>query len=174
MLVLRKVAGAVQAASPPRESTPRKDDAMRRIAAALLLFAFAATARAQGPDPTPIPEVLAVMRATEAAWNAGDLEGYMAGYRRSDDLRFAGGATVTRGWEATLARYREHYPDRAAMGTLAFSDLDVVMLGRDAAYVFGRWELTRADDRPHGLFTLIFRRLPEGWRIVHDHTSSAD
>lgn len=146
---------------------------------AILLLAALAGAEATPEaavvtDPTPIPEVLAVVRSCQDGWNAGDLERYMGGYWRSDDLRFASGGTVTRGWEATLARYQARYPDRAAMGTLEFSDLDVVMVAPDAAYVFGRWELTRLDDRPHGLFTLILRRLPAGWRIVHDHTSSAD
>ena len=64
-----------------------------------------------------------------------------------------------------LIMMRARYPDRETMGTLAFSDLDVVMVGPDSAYVFGRWELTRAEDRPHGLFTLILRRLPAGWRM---------
>jgi ketosteroid isomerase-like protein len=47
------------------------------------------------------------------------------------------------------------------------------MLSPDAAAVLGRWRLKRANDEPHGRFTLIFKRLPEGWRIVHDHTSAA-
>ena len=141
-----------------------------RTLATILLLLCAAAACAQ----TPADEILAVLRDAEAGWNAGDLERYMQSYWQSDDLRFASGGSVTHGWEATLARYRARYPDQATMGTLAFSGLDVVMLGQDAAYVFGRWELQRAQDRPHGLFTLVFRRLPAGWRIVHDHTSSAD
>jgi len=52
-----------------------------------------------------------------------------------------------------------------------------ILIGRrlspDAAVVLGRWRLARANDEPHGRFTLIFRRMPEGWRIVHDHTSAA-
>ncbi len=59
------------------------------------------------------------------------------------------------------------------MGTLTFSDLDVTVLSPDAAMVLGRWHLQRAKDEPHGRFTLIFRRMKQGWRIVHDHTSSA-
>ena len=143
---------------------------MRTTIAALILLATAAGAAAQ----QPVDEILAVLHETEDGWNAGDLEGYMQGYWRSDDLRFASGGTVTRGWDATLARYRARYPDRATMGTLAFSDLDVVVLGEDAAYVFGRWELRREVDRPHGLFSPVLPRLPEGCRIVHDHTSAAD
>ena len=143
---------------------------MKVFAVAALLLAIAAAASAQ----TPAADIEAVLRDAEAGWNAGDIERYMQSYWNSPDLCFAGGATVTRGWQTTLDRYRTRYPDRAAMGTLAFTDLEITMLGPDAACVFGRWELVRAEDRPHGLFTLVFRRLPEGWRIVHDHTSSAD
>lgn len=121
-------------------------------------------------------EVLAVLVAAEAGWNAGDLEAYMASYWRSDDLRFAGGDRVSFGWEQVLAGYRKRYPDQATMGTLTFSDLDVTPLGADAAIAFGRWRLDRdgedPKEAPTGLFTLLLRRLPEGWRIVHDHTSS--
>jgi len=143
---------------------------MRILATTLMLLVSAAPAAAQ----TTADEILAVLQDTAAGWNAGDLGRYMQGYWRSADLRFASGGTVTYGWEATLERYRARYPDKAAMGILTFSDLDVELLGDDAACVFGAWELQRAEDRPHGLFTLVFRRLPEGWRIVHDHTSSAD
>jgi ketosteroid isomerase-like protein len=118
--------------------------------------------------------ILQVLRDAEAGWNAGDIPAYMASYWKSPDLRFASGGSVTRGWQPTLARYLARYPDRETMGTLAFGDLDVRLLGPDHALVFGSWRLQRAADSPHGLFSLVLRRLPEGWRIVHDHTSSAD
>jgi ketosteroid isomerase-like protein len=121
----------------------------------------------------PQQDVLAVLRDAEAGWNAGDLEAYMQGYWRSEDLRFASGNAVTTGWQATLDRYRARYTDRAALGRLAFTDLDATVLSADAALVFGRWTLHRAHDAPTGLFTLVFRRFEHGWRIVHDHTSAA-
>jgi ketosteroid isomerase-like protein len=80
---------------------------------------------------------------------------------------------VRRGWETVRERYRQKYSSRTKMGTLAFSDIEVTLLSPDAAVVLGRWRLKRANDEPHGRFTLIFKRLPEGWRIVHDHTSAA-
>ena len=76
-------------------------------------------------------------------------------------------------WETVRETYRVKYSDRAKMGTLSFSDIEVTMLSPDAAVVLGRWRLKRANDEPHGRFTIIFKRLPEGWRIVHDHTSAA-
>lgn len=124
-------------------------------------------------DETARAAIRAVLHAQVDAWNRGEVEAFMEGYARTDSLRFASGGTVHRGWEAALARYRRAYPDRAAMGTLAFRQLDIRVLTSSTALVFGAWQLTRADDAPHGLFTLVFRRYPEGWRIVHDHTSSA-
>jgi ketosteroid isomerase-like protein len=117
-------------------------------------------------------DVKAVLLTQQAAWNRGDIDGFMAGYVQSDDLRFASGGTITYGWKTTLERYKRHYPDRATMGTLAFSDLVVTVLAPDAALVFGKWELTRAQDKPSGLFTLTLRKTPAGWRIFQDHTSS--
>lgn len=106
-------------------------------------------------------------------WNAGDIESYMAGYHQSDSLRFASGGRVSYGWETTLNRYKKGYPDKAVMGKLIFSDIDVKIISKDAALVFGKWELERESDHPWGLFTLIFRKTEVGWRVVHDHTSSA-
>ena len=150
----------------------------------LLLVGSAACAPGRRPPPNFQPEtdysaerdaIREVLRRQVAAWNAGDLGDFMAGYAQTDSLRFASGGTVRRGWQMTLERYQQTYPDRTAMGTLAFSDLDVRVLSDEAAYVFGRWRLTRAEDAPGGLFTLVFAQQPSGaWRIVHDHTSAAE
>ena len=107
------------------------------------------------------------------AWNHGRLEGFMQGYWHSPDLTFFSGTSVTKGWEPTLQRYRERYQsEHKEMGRLEFQDLGIDLLGRRAAVVTGRWELTMSDGKkPHGLFTLIVKRMPGGWKIVHDHTS---
>ena len=118
-------------------------------------------------------EIRSVLRAQQEAWNRGDIDGFMNGYARSKSTIFISEDTVRRGWETVRDRYREKYSDRAKMGVLTFSDLEIVPLSPDSAVAFGRWKLQRAKDRPHGRFTLIFRRLSEGWRIVHDHTSAA-
>ncbi len=96
----------------------------------------------------------------------------MAGYWKSDETEFVGASGALRGWQAVLDRYRRTYPDRKAMGELTFSDLEIHVLSADAVYIVGRWQLEREKDRPGGVFTLIARRFPEGWRIVHDHTSA--
>lgn len=118
-------------------------------------------------------EIRALLHDQVEAWNRGDIDAFMAGYARTDSLRFASGARVYRGWDAARQRYRQAYPDTAAMGTLSFERLDVQVMAPTAAAVFGAWRLTRPDDAPHGLFTLLLTRGSDGWRIVHDHTSSA-
>lgn len=119
-------------------------------------------------------EIAAVLYDQVKYWNEGDIEKYMIGYHRSDSLRFASGGKVSYGWETTLERYKSGYPDRVAMGILTFSDIDITIISKDAALVFGKWELQKVDTNPWGLFTLVFRQTEDGWRIVHDHTSLAE
>jgi len=104
------------------------------------------------------------------AWNRGDLDAFMEAYWKSPELTFSSGGNTTRGWQATLDRYRSKYPDRATMGHLVFSDLETRMLGDSAALTLGRWKLLR-DDAIEGNFSLVWKRFDVGWRIVHDHTS---
>jgi ketosteroid isomerase-like protein len=120
-----------------------------------------------------ITAIRAVLDAQAAAWNRGDIAGYMDGYARSDDILFLSGDSLTKGWQTVLDRYKKGYDTREKMGALAFSDLEINIISKDTAIVIGRWQLTRAGDTPKGRFTLIFRRKGEDWRIVHDHTSSA-
>jgi len=115
--------------------------------------------------------VEAVLMQQQAAWNRGDVDSFMTGYWHSPNVRFVSGDTITSGWNETLARYRKRYPTRAKMGTLAFSGLKIDLLAPRAALAVGRWQLTRAGDTPHGVFTLIFRKLAGHWVIVLDHTS---
>ena len=116
-------------------------------------------------------EIRAVMSAQVAAWNRGDIDGFMEGYARSGTTEFVGGGKLTRGWQTVRDRYQKKYSSREKMGRLTFSHLQITVLNSDTALVLGRWKLERKTDRPHGIFTLLFRRTPSGWRIVHDHTS---
>ncbi|HCA58618.1 MAG TPA: DUF4440 domain-containing protein [Blastocatellia bacterium] len=111
-----------------------------------------------------------VMEDQTAAWNRGDIEGFMEGYWKSEKLTFVS-SRVTRGWQQTLDNYKRSYDTREKMGTLTFSDLEIKVLSKDAALVLGSWSLKRANDAPGGKFTLIFRKFKVGWRVVHDHTS---
>ena len=122
--------------------------------------------RADATDP-----IRAVMAAQAEGWNRGDIDGFMAGYARSPETTFVSGDEVTHGWQTVRDRYATKYDSRAKMGTLSFSGLTITPLCDDAAMVVGSWALQRQGDRPHGKFTLLFRKLPDGWRIVLDHTS---
>jgi ketosteroid isomerase-like protein len=123
-------------------------------------------------DSATSRKILELLTAQSAAWNRGDIDAFMQGYLQSDSLRFASGGTVTLGWRRTLEGYKRRYPDRAAMGTLTFSEIEITELAPDAAIAFGRWKLTREKDTPQGLFTLTLRKTADGWRIIQDHTSS--
>jgi uncharacterized protein (TIGR02246 family) len=137
----------------------------------------------------PKSEIENVIRAQQDAWNRGDINAFMAAYWNSEETVFVSGDDVTRGWQKVLDRYKAKYSDRAKMGSLTFSDLEVKALSDDSAVVLGTWKLKLANDppsqtatparssgvtsEPHGRFTLIFRKFPDGWKIVHDHTSAA-
>jgi beta-aspartyl-peptidase (threonine type) len=114
-----------------------------------------------------------VIQDQQAAWNRQDLEGFMAGYWNSTDLTFFSGAHEFKGWQAALDRYKKNYQSPGhEMGKLEFANLQIEMLGPDAAFVRGEFHLTMPDGKtPHGLFTLVFRKFPEGWKIVHDHSA---
>jgi uncharacterized protein (TIGR02246 family) len=118
--------------------------------------------------------IFAVLSAQQTAWNRGDVDAFLEGYWRSPELTFSGTSGVARGWDGVLARYRKSYPDRAAMGQLDFSGLEFRFLGPDAALVLGRWHLKREKDDIGGVFSLVWQRFPEGWKIVHDHTSAVE
>ncbi len=117
-----------------------------------------------------------VLHTQQAAWNRHDLEAFMAGYWNSVELTFFSGAKESDGWQAAIDRYRATYSSPGhEMGKLEFSGVRVETLGSSAAFVRGAWQLTMPEGKtPHGLFTLVFRRFPDGWKIVHDHTSAAE
>lgn len=117
-------------------------------------------------------EILDVMQRQEKNWNAGDIPAFMEDYWKSDHLKFIGSKGVTRGWQATKDRYLKSYPDRAAMGTLKFDIQEVDFISKDAAWVLGKFYLTRPEKGDlSGHFTLIFKKINQQWVIVSDHTS---
>jgi uncharacterized protein (TIGR02246 family) len=143
------------------------------LAMSVFLFAqrqvFAKPANARTSDRQAISGVLS---AQQTAWNRGDVDAFVAGYWHSPELTFSGSSGVARGWDGVLARYKKNYPDRAARGELDFSELEFRFLGPEAALVLGRWHLKREKDDLGGVFTLVWQRFPDGWKIIHDHTSA--
>ncbi|MEO5754853.1 MAG: nuclear transport factor 2 family protein [Chthoniobacterales bacterium] len=130
------------------------------------IFLVAALARAGETEA-----IRAVIDAQAAGWNRGEINAFMDGYARGKETTFVSGDEVTHGWQTVRDRYAKKYENREKMGTLTFSGLTITPLCGDAAIVRGSWSLQRKEDQPHGKFTLLFRKLPEGWRIVLDHTS---
>ena len=116
--------------------------------------------------------ILEALNAQQAAWNRGDVDSFVEGYWRSPELTFSGTSGIVRGYDGVLARYKKNYADRDAMGQLQFSALEFRFLGPDAALVLGQWHLTRVKGDIGGVFSLVWQRFPEGWRIIHDHTSA--
>ena len=116
--------------------------------------------------------IQSVLTAQQDAWNHGDVDRFLIGYWHSPDLTFSGSSGISRGWDGVMARYKKSYPDRATMGHLDFSALEFRFLGRDVALVLGHWHLKRDKGDVGGVFSLVWQRFPEGWRIVHDHTSA--
>jgi beta-aspartyl-peptidase (threonine type) len=141
----------------------------------LLVCLIAVPAGSQIHDPADgSAAVERVLHMQQGAWNRHDLDAFMQGYWDSPELTFFSGGQEQHGWQATLERYRARYASPGhEMGKLEFSNLRIEMLGPDAAFVRGEWHLTMSDGKtPHGLFTLVFRKFPDGWKIVHDHTSA--
>jgi len=145
---------------------------VRALLTAPLLLALAC--RAPAAEETSVDPLLAVVHAQEAAWNSGSVEAFMAaGYWQSNELTFLSGGDWNRGYDNVLTRYSARYTaGEAEMGHLTFAELEAERYSADHGLVRGRWRLDfSSDEAQSGLFTLVMRRLPEGWRIVHDHTS---
>jgi beta-aspartyl-peptidase (threonine type) len=139
-----------------------------------LVAMLAISGVAQGSTDAARGAIRKVMEDQQAAWNRQDLESFMAGYRNSPELTFFSGAHESKGWQAALDRYQKNYQGAGhEMGKLEFRNLRIETLGSDAAFVRGEFHLTMSDGKtPHGLFTLVFRKFPEGWKIIHDHSAA--
>lgn len=143
-----------------------------------IIFAWLLLVNANAQKSTDVQSeaaIRAVLDAQTEAWNKGSLEEFMKGYWRSPKLTFYSAGNKRAGYDAVLERYRKTYQSEGReMGKVSFTDVEVEMLGKKAAIVRGRWGLTLSDGKKMGgLYTLIFRHFKkEGWKIIHDHTSS--
>jgi len=142
---------------------------MRRLGAVIGVISFLAMAYS-GQAEDIRAELLRILDLQKAAWNEPNIEGFMAYYWNSDEFTYQSGANRLRGWKSLLERYRKSYSGEN-WGKLDFSDLEVNILSPDSAYVLGRWKLDLKSSQKEGVFTIIFKRFPEGWRIIHDHSS---
>ena len=146
---------------------------MKLITAFLFLFISVSVGFAQSASQKAkhSADIKKVMDDQTTAWNKGELESFMNGYWRSDKLKFVSGDRITYGWQPTLENYKKSYPTRDLMGTLTFSDLEIEVLSKEAAYVTGSWHLKREKDDPKGKFTLLWRKIAGRWLFVSDHSS---
>jgi ketosteroid isomerase-like protein len=154
---------------------------MRRLSLALVLgaaplYGCPAERPSQRPSTPTVEdeaEIHAVLTRQKEAWNRGDIETFMEGYHRSPDIVFTSGGKIRRGFDETLARYREKYVAGDAMGHLDFTDVTLQPVGADGAVALGTWRLTETPKAGEGVFTLVLTKVDGRWGIVHDHTSSA-
>jgi uncharacterized protein (TIGR02246 family) len=154
----------------------------RRVILCILLIMLGLTVaspqgRAQSSPDSRAKDRAAItqlLSTQQVAWNKGDIDAFMTAYWNSPDLTFSGASGVQRGFDAVRARYKKVYPDQSTMGQLDFSDLEFHFIGSEGALVLGHWHLTRDKDKGDigGVFSLVWQRFPEGWRIIHDHTSA--
>jgi ketosteroid isomerase-like protein len=161
---------------------PRQFQRMHRTYHILLIIlcltAVPGAARAQnGPDSHPKDRAAITQLLTSQvdSWNRGDVDAFMSAYWKSPELTFSGAGGTERGYEAVYKRYKKSYPDKSTMGRLDFGDLEFHFTGNDGVLVLGHWHLTRdktGGGNIGGVFSLVWQRFPEGWRIIHDHTSA--
>ena len=139
---------------------------------ALGIAIFAQRSFARPAEAADEVQIRALLVDQTAAWNRGDIDGFMAGYWKSDETEFVSAEGISRGWQALLDRYKRSYPDRKAMGLLSFANLEIRVECPNSAYAVGEYHLQREKDHPAGIFTLNLRKFPEGWRVVVDHTTA--
>lgn len=144
-----------------------------RIVLALACAAFFGNGAWSQPKEADTTAIRALLDRQVEAWNRGDIDAFMKTYWYSDSTLFISGGTLTRGYREVLSRYKKSYDNKEKMGQLEFRDLNIEPLSQTIAVATGIWELKRQSDNPWGRFTLILEMKAEGWRIVHDHTSSA-
>jgi ketosteroid isomerase-like protein len=138
-----------------------------------VLFSGTAQLHAQISDKKDKDQaaIFAVMQAQEKAWNEGNLVDFMAGYWKSESLKFIGKSGINYGWEKTLQNYQKGYPNQEAMGKLTFTIIELDKLSAKSAFMIGKWHLKRANDELSGHFTLLWKKINGKWLIVADHSS---
>jgi ketosteroid isomerase-like protein len=149
-----------------------------RIAAVLFTLLTPALLPAQTADPLHTASrqelnIIKVLLAQENAWNKGDLAAFTATFKDSPDTLFVT-HQILRGYTGLLDEYKHDYPNKAAMGTLGYSDLEVHPLDENFAVVVGKYHLERSKKDggiTEGLFTLVFENTDNGWKVVVDHTT---
>ncbi|MCP5051144.1 MAG: nuclear transport factor 2 family protein [bacterium] len=124
---------------------------------------------AGNPDPNAA-KIRSVMDRQVREWNNGNIDGFMAGYWKSEQFTFQSGNKRLTGWNQLIAMYKKNYAG-AKMGKLTFKDIKIKSLSPDIYLTLGRWQVAGKEETKEGLFTLVFRRIDKQWKIIHDHSS---
>jgi len=154
-----------------KELTDKEDTVKNTILILSLGVAVLGSPASASFKSGPAKEILGLLEAQVEAWNRGDFEGFMAAYWKSPDMTFQSGNQRLSGWDTLLKRYQTNYAG-VKRGQLSFKDLTTEILSEEIAYVLGRYHLEYPDMIREGVFTIILKRFPQGWRIIHDHSSS--
>lgn len=133
---------------------------------------LSADSNTSASDEAAEKEINAVFDTQTAAWNRGDIPEFMKAYHNASDTEFVGSGGIKRGYNEVMERYKKSYPNAEAMGHLSFSNQTIHVLDSKAAYVVGEFHVERKTGNLLGVYTVIVRKFPEGWRIVHDHSSA--
>ena len=120
-----------------------------------------------------INKIKDVLKQQKESWEEGDINGFMQGYWKSENLVFTSlKHKPAYGWKETLKRYQERYPTKASMGELKFEIIEVMLTSKNKAKLKGKWQLIRKEDNPNGIFWLDFKKLDDNWLIIKDSTIS--
>ena len=117
--------------------------------------------------------IRAVFESGCAAWNRGDIDGYLAEYWNSDKVRWVSEGTVRYGFEAIATSFKARFDSPDNMGRLEVANLEIQLLGENDALVFGAWIQTTPAARRHGVFTVHLKKMDGEWLIVSDHSSTS-
>ena len=141
---------------------------MKNIFLAILFLTNSIAVSAQSKD---VSEIKALLVKQNAAWNKGDIAGFMEGYWNNDSMMFIGKSGIKYGWKNTLDNYKKGYPDTASMGKLKFELIEFKKLSTENYFVVGKWFLTRTIGNIDGVFTLVIKKIKNKWLIIADHSS---
>ena len=136
-----------------------------------------AAALSSGCGPAPAPDgptagIAAMLEESAVAWNRGDLDGFMASYLADTATVFVTADSAHRGFAWIRARYAPRFAPEAARDSLRFERIAARALGPEHAVATAHYVLMRGDSvTATGPFTIVLRRTPAGWKIIHDHTS---
>jgi ketosteroid isomerase-like protein len=117
-------------------------------------------------------DIMKVMKIQEIAWNNGDIDAFMEGYLKSEELVFSGKSGPVYGWGNTKKRYYISYPNTQVMGKLKFTVKKIRSISLNSAFLIGEYYLKRTTQDSYGHFTLLWKKVNNNWLIISDHTSA--